>query len=235
MVFCEAWETAFEVSLDGSLTRCFEDMEFIVSLPVIRGNGQSERENYIPKRGVDSSKSSSVNEDKIAGGGKGECSKGCSFQVKSSAEEVDREKARPLSREERVRIMEEAKRSFRERVAPHQPVNLMEFERKRKRNHRLEPPVRALELRIYASRSSLIEPPAVTAWPANPSALKKIKPKSVKPKFKVGDRVNYLNSVTYMNEGAGMITAVIQPGIEGYSPNDGVFRYEIDTNSAELS
>lgn len=26
-----------------------------------------------------------------------------------------------------------------------------------------------------------------------------------------------------------MITAVIQPGIDGYSPNDGRFRYEIDT------
>lgn len=50
-----------------------------------------------------------------------------------------------------------------------------------------------------------------------------------KPKFKVGDRVLYLNSITHLTEGAGMITVVIQPGIEGYSPNDGVFRYEIDT------
>ncbi len=30
-------------------------------------------------------------------------------------------------------------------------------------------------------------------------------------------------------EGRGTITAVIQPGIEGYSPNDGQYRYEIDT------
>ena len=64
---------------------------------------------------------------------------------------------------------------------------------------------------------------------AQPNIRHKMKTDGGKPKFKVGDRVLYLNSVTYLTEGAGMITAVIQPGIDGYSPNDGRFRYEIDT------
>ena len=64
---------------------------------------------------------------------------------------------------------------------------------------------------------------------AQPNIRHKMKTDGGKPKFKVGDRVLYLNSGTYLTEGAGMITAVIQPGIDGYSPNDGRFRYEIDT------
>jgi hypothetical protein len=47
----EAGETAFEVSLDGSLTRSFEDMEFIVSLPILRGKGKSELAEFLPKKG----------------------------------------------------------------------------------------------------------------------------------------------------------------------------------------
>ena len=61
---------------------------------------------------------------------------------------------------------------------------------------------------------------------AQPNLRQKMNSNGGKPKFKVGDRVLYLNSITHLTEGAGMITVVIQPGIEGYSPNDGVFRYE---------
>ena len=64
---------------------------------------------------------------------------------------------------------------------------------------------------------------------AQPNIRHKMKTDGGKPKFQVGDLVLYLNSVTYLTEGAGMITAVIQPSIDGYSPNDGRFRYEIDT------
>ena len=54
------------------------------------------------------------------------------------------------------------------------------------------------------------------------------------PRFKIGQSVKFRNahaergSKKYFS-GSGTITAVIQPGIEGYSPNDGRFRYEIDT------
>lgn len=54
----EAGATAFEVSLDGSLTRSFDDMEFIVSLHIIRGKRKSELAEFLPKRGEDSSTSS---------------------------------------------------------------------------------------------------------------------------------------------------------------------------------
>ena len=47
----KAGETAFEVSLDDSLTRSFEDMEFIVSLPILRGKGKSELAEFLPKKG----------------------------------------------------------------------------------------------------------------------------------------------------------------------------------------
>jgi hypothetical protein len=49
------------------------------------------------------------------------------------------------------------------------------------------------------------------------------------PKWKVGDNVKYYDAKNRFSEGWGKITAVIQPGIEGYSPDDGKFRYEIDT------
>ncbi len=71
-VFPKAGETAFEVSLDGSTTRSFEDMEFIVSLPIIRGKRKSELAEFLPKRGEDSSTSSSENDEKCTKGGKGE-------------------------------------------------------------------------------------------------------------------------------------------------------------------
>jgi hypothetical protein len=70
-----AGATAFEVSLDGSLTRIFEDMEFTASLPVIRVNAESERKEFLPKRDEDSAKSSSDNDEKTARGEKGKCSK----------------------------------------------------------------------------------------------------------------------------------------------------------------
>ena len=49
------------------------------------------------------------------------------------------------------------------------------------------------------------------------------------PKWKVGDNIKYYDARNRFSEGWGKITAVIQPGIEGYSPDDGNFRYEIDT------
>jgi hypothetical protein len=45
----------------------------------------------------------------------------------------------------------------------------------------------------------------------------------------VGDNIKYYDARNRFSEGWGKITAVIQPGIEGYSPDDGEFRYEIDT------
>lgn len=51
----EAGATAFEGSLDGSLARSFDDMEFIVSLHIIRGKRKSELAEFLPKRGEDSS------------------------------------------------------------------------------------------------------------------------------------------------------------------------------------
>ena len=51
-------ERAFEVSLDGSLTRSFEDMEFIVSLPTVKKKRKPERAEFLPKRGEDSLTSS---------------------------------------------------------------------------------------------------------------------------------------------------------------------------------
>jgi hypothetical protein len=51
-------ETAFEVSLDGSLIRSFEDMEFIVSLPTVKRKRKPERAELLPKRGEDSLTSS---------------------------------------------------------------------------------------------------------------------------------------------------------------------------------
>jgi hypothetical protein len=49
------------------------------------------------------------------------------------------------------------------------------------------------------------------------------------PKWKVGDNIKYYDAKNRFSEGWGKITAVIQPGIEGYSPDDGEYRYEIDT------
>ena len=82
-------ERAFEVSLDGSLTRSFDDIEFIVSLPIIRGKGKFELAEFLPKRGEGSSTSSSENDEKCTEGGKGECLKGCRYKGKSSEGEED--------------------------------------------------------------------------------------------------------------------------------------------------
>ena len=49
------------------------------------------------------------------------------------------------------------------------------------------------------------------------------------PVFKIGDKIFYNNPYRKGCAGEGMITAVIQPGIEGYSPDDGEYWYEIDT------
>jgi hypothetical protein len=49
------------------------------------------------------------------------------------------------------------------------------------------------------------------------------------PKWKVGDNIKFYDAANRFREGWGMITAVIQPGIVGYSPDDGEYRYEIDT------
>jgi hypothetical protein len=49
------------------------------------------------------------------------------------------------------------------------------------------------------------------------------------PKWKVGDNIKYYDARNRFSEGWGKIIAVIQPGIEGYSPDDGEYRYEIDT------
>jgi hypothetical protein len=49
------------------------------------------------------------------------------------------------------------------------------------------------------------------------------------PIFKIGDKVVYHNPYRQGCTGEGMVTAVIQPGIEGYSLDDGEYRYEIDT------
>ncbi len=49
------------------------------------------------------------------------------------------------------------------------------------------------------------------------------------PEFRVGQKVTYFNAHVKGCEGSGMITAVIQPGIDGYSPDDNEYRYEIDT------
>jgi hypothetical protein len=62
-------ERAFEVSLDGSLTRSFEDMEFIVSLPTVKRKRKPERAEFLPKRGEDSSSSSFGNNEKCTKGG----------------------------------------------------------------------------------------------------------------------------------------------------------------------
>ena len=80
MVFflSEAGATAFEVSLDGSLTRSVDDMEFIVSLSIIRGKRKSELAEFLPKRDEDSSTSSSENDEKCTKGGKGEEDSGSS-------------------------------------------------------------------------------------------------------------------------------------------------------------
>ena len=48
------------------------------------------------------------------------------------------------------------------------------------------------------------------------------------PKWKVGDSIKFYDAKNRFREGFGMITAVIQPGIVGYSPDDGEYRYEID-------
>ena len=49
------------------------------------------------------------------------------------------------------------------------------------------------------------------------------------PKYNVGDNIKFYDASHRFRERFGMITAVIQPGIVGYSPDDGDYRYEIDT------
>ncbi len=96
-------------------------------------------------------------------------------------EEVDSEEGdesddkRPLSPRESLRNLEEAKRSFREKVASYRPMNLIESERKKKRDSGLDPSVRIGGLRSRESQSNAFqssanEPPTVTAWPVRSSA-----------------------------------------------------------------
>ena len=63
----EAGATAFEVPLGGSLTRSFKDMEFIVSILMIRRKGKSEFAEFLPKRDEDSSESSSESDERTTG------------------------------------------------------------------------------------------------------------------------------------------------------------------------
>jgi hypothetical protein len=63
----EAGETEFNVSFDGSFSQSFEDTQFIVSLQIINGLGSSQLRDYLPKRGEDSSESSSKSDDRTTG------------------------------------------------------------------------------------------------------------------------------------------------------------------------
>ena len=87
----KAGETVFEVSLDGSLTRSFEDMEFILSLPILRGKGKSELAEFLPKRGEDSSTRSSENDEKSTKRGECECLERYYLQAKDSEGQEDRD------------------------------------------------------------------------------------------------------------------------------------------------
>ena len=91
LFWSKAGETAFEVSLDGSLTRSFEDMEFILSLPILRGKGKSELAEFLPKRGEDSSTRSSENDEKSTKRGECECLERCRLQAKDSEGQEERD------------------------------------------------------------------------------------------------------------------------------------------------
>ncbi len=59
--------TEFNASFDGSFSQRFKDTRFIVSLPTINGLGSSEQRDYLPKRGEDSSESSSESDERTTG------------------------------------------------------------------------------------------------------------------------------------------------------------------------
>jgi hypothetical protein len=162
--------------------------------------------------------------------------------------------------------MKMARADFRNRVDRYNHVDLLESERKRKRDEpaRTIPkaPFQRQGAQEHSSQSSVA--PIATAWPVLQSAgeKKRRKPmgkpsrsqrlgirslidaqpnlrgkeKTVEfegPIFKIKDRVVYNNPYRQGCTGEGVITAVIQPGIEGYSLDDGEYRYEIDTIYAE--
>ncbi len=139
---------------------------------------------------------------------------------------------------------------FQRRVAPYRPIDLLESERKRKRLSEINSPVL-----IPSPRQDPETAPIATAW-AVPSAGERRRRKRhsknrrnrdrlgirtnnevvqtptirpLLPRFKIEEAVTYINDLVENCEGRGTITAVIQPGIEDYSPNDGLYRYEIDT------
>jgi hypothetical protein len=199
--------------------------------------------------------------------------------AKRSGKEASKEKVNLTS--DKMIGTSESVRSFREKVKPYMPVDLLAGEKKRKRKETMIDP--ALPPAPVDTNSGLArsnEPtapivmPTVDAWPVlrsagarkrrnkmsrrqreglNPSCPRARERLGVStnergqeggvrrpayiprldrprtPKWKVGDNIKYYDARNRFSEGWGKITAVIQPGIEGYSPNDGEFRYEIDT------
>jgi hypothetical protein len=68
------------VSFDGFSSQRFEDTQVIVSLPIINGLGSSELRDHMPKRGDNSSKSSSGSDERTTGE-RGESSRTSSYLV----------------------------------------------------------------------------------------------------------------------------------------------------------
>jgi hypothetical protein len=150
-----------------------------------------------------------------------------------------------------MRNPEDGMKDFQKRDAPYRHVNLLGSEGKRKREK--SEVNEDLPVRIHSSNQDSESAPIMTAW-AVPSAggkrRRKRRNRRIRdrlgirsnlgnnqtamlvpslPRFKIGETVKYLDDQMVNCEGNGTITAVIQPGIEGYSPDDGEFRYEIDT------
>ena len=64
-------------------------MELIVSRPILRGKGKSELAEFLPKRGEDSSTSSSENDEKSTKRGECERLERCRLQAKDSEGQED--------------------------------------------------------------------------------------------------------------------------------------------------
>jgi hypothetical protein len=149
-------------------------------------------------------------------------------------------------------------KDFHRRVAPYRHVHLRESEGKRKRKKsEARLPVLIHSSNRNSESAPIIadsmSAPIMTAWAVPSDGGKRRRKRRNRrardrlgirsnlgnartatlvprlPRFKIGETVKYLDDQIENCEGNGTITAVIQTGIEGYSPNDGEFRYDIDT------